>query len=282
MTMYVSFRAHSVGGAVVDPYVLEGDGTASPPILHFLDWPSVTARITGKNVLFGVHGFNVSYEHGARSLGQLEPQLGLRNSDLYLGVLWPGDFWLPVVNYPFEGAVSIDCGRRLAACCSRWFASAQSLCFVSHSLGARLVLEAVQNLSRPARVVCLAAAAINEDCLTTEYADAAKNTEEISILASRKDDVLKIAFRIGDPISDLLHDDHRPFEQALGYDGPPAPALPPVVAPWQIPDALGYGHGDYLPPGDAVQDAQAVAKAKWLRAASFMSRAFHSQAQSWP
>lgn len=276
MSLFLSFREHNVGGAVVDPHVLEGDGTTSPLALRLLDWPSVAARVSGKNILFAVHGFNVSREHGARSLGQLEPKLDLGASDLFFGVLWPGDSWLPVINYPFEGATSMDCGRRLAACCSRWFANAQSLCFVSHSLGARLVLEAVKNLSRPARVVCLTAAAINEDCLTAEYVAAAANSNQISILASRKDDILKIAFRIGDPIAGLLHDDHKFFEQALGYDGPPTPAPPPVVGPWQIPDALGYTHGDYLPP------AGTVANDKWPRAAAFMSRAFRGERQVWP
>jgi hypothetical protein len=282
MTLYLNFRSHSVGGTVVDPYVLEGDGTASPPALQAVDWNRVAARVAGKDVLFCVHGFNVSYEHGARSLGQLESCLGLGNSDVFFGVLWPGDYWLPVVNYPFEGAVSMDCGRRLAACCARWFAAAQSLCFASHSLGARLALEAIENLGRPARAVCLTAAAINQDCLQTEYAQAAANASQVSILASHKDLVLKIAFRIGDPIADLLHDDHRQFEQALGYGGPPVPAAPPIAAPWQIPDDDHYAHSDYLPPGDAIQNAQAIPQPKWVRAANFIARAFHGQPQVWP
>ncbi|WP_407193244.1 hypothetical protein [Bradyrhizobium sp. STM 3566] len=39
----------------------------------------------------------------------------------------------------------------------------------------------------------------------------AKNSEHISLLASHKDLVLKLAFPIGDPLSNLLHDDHMPF-----------------------------------------------------------------------
>jgi hypothetical protein len=211
-------------------------------------------------------------------LGQLEPRLGLSALDLFIGVLWPGDFWLPVVNYPFEGAVSMDCGRRLADYCRRWFRQAQGFSFVSHSLGARLVLEAVKNLDRPASVVCLTAAAINRDALATEYAAATANAAAISLLASHQDRVLQLAFRVGDPIADLLHDDHAFFERALGYDGPPVPTLPPIAPPWQIPDGLAYGHGDYLPPGDAV----APANAKWAAAADFIARAFRGQPQSWP
>ena len=279
--LFLNFRSQNVGGTVIDPYVLEGDGTASPPSLHVVDWARVAARVIGKNLLFCVHGFNVSYEHGARSLAQLEPYLGLTESDVFFAVLWPGDYWLPVINYPFEGGVAMDCGRRVAACCDRWFAGAQSLCFASHSLGARLVLEAVKNLSHPARAVCLTAAAINMDCLTTEYAGSTGNASQINLLASKKDLVLKVAFRIGDPISDLLNDDHRQFETALGYGGPPVPAIPPIGFPWQISDAEHFGHGDYLPPGAAVQGAEAVPP-KWRRTAEFMLRSFHGQPQVWP
>src|SRR5437879_56340 len=258
MTLYLNFRSHSVGGTVIDPIVLAGDGTADPPALSVVDWPTVEATVAGKRVLFAVHGFNVSREHGARSLGQLEAAVGLSAAEVFVGVLWPGDYWLPVVNYPFEGGVAMDCGRRLAVCCAQRFARAQSISFVSHSLGARLVLEAVENLNRPARVVCLTAGAINQDCLATEYSTATANSSSVSLLASHSDWVLKVAFRIGDPISDVLHDDHKAFERALGYDGPALPAPPPILSPWQIPDRAGYGHGDYLPPCAVLQGAQAA------------------------
>ena len=280
MALFLSVRSHDVGGPVVDPMVLQGDVGA--PGKKLVDWPAVEAMVAGKNVLFGVHGFNVSREHGMRSLGQLESYLSLTASDLFFGVLWPGDFWLPVVNYPFEGADAIDSGRRIAAACRRSFAKAQSLSFVSHSLGARVVLEAVTHLDRPARVVCLTAAAINRDCLANEYANAAANAHAIAILASRKDLVLKLAFPVGDPIADVLHEDHALFEPALGREGPPPPAPPPVVPPWQIPDSEGFDHGDYLPPSDHVQDPATASRQRWWRAAGFMGRAFHAQPQTWP
>src|SRR6266852_8860416 len=99
MTLYLTLRSRSVGGAVVDPRVLEGDGTASPLTLSAVAATQIGARVASKHVLFGVHGFNVSYQHGACSLGQLEPYLGLTAADVFFGVLWPGDYWLPVVNY---------------------------------------------------------------------------------------------------------------------------------------------------------------------------------------
>ncbi len=234
--------------------------------------------VNGKNVLFAVHGFDVSYQQGACSLGQLEPQLSLGLSDIYFGVLWPGDYWIPVINYPFEGDVAIDCGRRLATFCKLWLSRAQSISFVSHSLGARLVLETIENLDRTARAVCLTAAAVNKDCLSTEYAGATANSSAVSLLASHNDLPLRLAFPIADLIADLLHEDHTPFQPALGYDGPPRPAQPPILFPWQIPDGDDYGHGDYLPPASGL----ATTDAKWHRVARFMANAYRGQPQKWP
>jgi hypothetical protein len=285
MTLYLNFRSQNVGGAVVEPRVFRGDPAAVPLALQPITSSELTALVRGKNVLFAVHGFNVSLEYGARSLGRLESQLSLTAAEVFVAVLWPGDYWIPVVNYPFEGSDAIDCGKRLAEFCASSLGAAQSLSFISHSLGARVVLEALKNLPQPARVACLAAAAINQDCLTAQYSPAAENCSKIAVLASHSDRTLKYAFPIGDPIADLLHDDHALFESALGYDGPALPAPPQVAAPWQIPDGKGpgqgYDHGDYLPRGEA-QPAAGSSDAKWKRVAQFVSKAFRGQPQDWP
>jgi len=282
MTYFVSFRSQSVGGSVTSATVWSGDGTISPLSLRPVENNMLGALVAGKNILFATHGFNVSREAGACSLTQLDQFLDLASSDIFFGVLWPGDFWLPVLNYPFEGGVSMHCGRLLADFCNRNLAAAQSLSFVSHSLGARLVLEAVKNLNRQAQSVCSTAAAINQDCLMTEYAAAAGKAKSISLLASRRDMVLGLAFPIGDPIADFFNEDHKPFEPALGYAGPPLPTAPPVVAPWQIAKDADYGHGNYLPPGDSVTPKPAIPAEKWSAVAAFMARAFRGQPQSWP
>jgi hypothetical protein len=285
MTYFLNFRSQAVGGAVVDPYLIEGDGAAANLALATVPLWKVPAVLNGKSLLFAAHGFNVSYQGGACALGNLETYLlstdALTVQDLFIGVLWPGDFWIPVVNYPFEGDVAIDCGKRLAVFCNQSASNAASLSFVSHSLGARVVLQAVSCLQRTARSVCLTAAAINQDCLETEYSAAADRAQSISILASRNDHVLRLAYPIGDVIADLLHDDHTPFEPALGYDGPPGPVEQPIVPPWQTPDAPPYDHGDYLPPGNApLPDTNP--HPLWPNAADFMGRAFRRAPQTWP
>lgn len=278
MTLYLSFRSQSVGGGVVDPRIFEGSGNAATPALTLVAPETIASRIAGKNVLFAAHGFNVSLENGARSLGRLEPLLNLGTSDLFFGVLWPGDFWLPVINYPFEGSDAIECGKRLARFCKARLKRAASFSFISHSLGARLVLEAVKQLDRPARAVCLAAAAIDRDCLTREYAAAFANASRISILASHSDRVLQLAFPAGDLFGGLWRDDNDVFRAALGYDGPLA-AIGATQPPWQINDDADYGHGDYLPPSDPTAPAPG---GKWNSPAEFMRRTYRGQPPTWP
>jgi hypothetical protein len=273
MTYFLNFRAQPVGGGVNDPVLWEGDGTTAAKQWSLVPSAQIPGLFRGKNVLFATHGFNVDQKSGANALGLLDKYLALAPPALFVAMLWPGDSFMPIVDYPFEGSVAIQAGNELADFCNTSCAAAQSLSFASHSLGARFVLQAVSQLNGKARSVCLAAAAVNQDCLTTEYAAATQKAERISLLASHEDDVLKIAFAVGDPFADLLHDDHSPFEPALGYDGPPAPPPQPVQYPWQIPDADDYGHSDYLPPTDPN---------RWPNAADFIKRAFLGQSQTWP
>jgi hypothetical protein len=92
------------------------------------------------------------------------------------------------------------------------------------------------------------AGAIENDCLVREYADAAAKVAEIYVLASRSDDVLKLAFPAGNLLGQIfMHGD--PYDRtALGREGPSRPVPPNVhVEGWQIPDDWEFGHGDYLP-----------------------------------
>jgi hypothetical protein len=98
-------------------------------------------------------------------------------------------------------------------------------------------------------------------------------------LASDEDRVLQLAFPVGDPFANLLHDDHAFFSAALGRRGPARP-IPSKTTPSQIPSSSRYDHGDYLPSG-AVAPA-VNPDAKWPDAAAFMARAFRLQTQTWP
>jgi hypothetical protein len=275
VTLFLDFRTKDVGGSVIGPYLREGDG-ASVASLTYLSPEQVSERLYRRNLLFAAHGFNVSRPNGAFSIGALDDYLALSGPDLLIGVLWPGDFWIPVINYPFEGSVAMSTGKLLANFCNRQCGETLSLSFLSHSLGARVVLEAISHLDKQqVKSVCLAAAAINQDCFLREYISTTKVSDRIFMLASEEDEVLRLAYAIGDPFADLLHQDHSYFTRALGRDGPPIPAVTPLTSPWQIPNDLDYGHGDYLP-------GAPPSNGKWMAAANFMKNVFHGRPQTWP
>ncbi|HEY2658930.1 MAG TPA: alpha/beta hydrolase [Caulobacteraceae bacterium] len=278
MTLYVNLRAGPYG-AVCEPYVLEGDALANdPPQVTSTPWSDLPGRVKGKDVLLAAHGFNVSYEDGVQSLGRLETALDMRSTEVFFGVLWPGDWMIPAINYPFEDKIAMHGGALLAGFCNRWLAKARSVSFLSHSLGARVILQAIEGLSRPARRVCITAGAVNADCLTAEFAASARDAGTIFTLSSREDMVLALAFPLADPIADVMDQDHRPFQRALGREGPLDP-YGDNITPFEIPNAPPYGHGNYFPPGgpgDPSPDGE------WKQAVAFMARAFRGQPQTWP
>ncbi len=278
MTLYVNLRAGPYG-AVCQPYVLEGDALeADPPQVASVLWTDLPARVKGKDVLLAAHGFNVPYEDGLQSLGRLETALNMRGTELFLGVLWPGDWAIPAINYPFEDKIAMHGGALLAGFCNRWLAGARSISFLSHSLGVRVILQAIEGLSRPARRVCITAGAVNADCLTAEFAASAADAGSIVTLSSREDMVLALAFPLADPIADLMDLDHWPFQRALGREGPVDP-YGPNITPFEIPNSPAYGHGDYFPPAGFNPPPP---NGEWKKAVAFMARAFRGQDQTWP
>lgn len=279
MTLFANLRA-SAWGAVGDARILRGDPFASnPPMMQAVDWAGLDLIFAGRDVALITHGFNVGYVSGMRSLARLEQTLGLAPQSLFVGVLWPGDWVVPAINYPFAVDVARQSGAKLGAFCNAWLGKARSVSLVSHSLGARVILEAAQILERPPRLICLTAGAVNDDCLSTEYQAAAARAKGVQTLGSRCDKVLSLAYPAGDIIAEILHDDHTPFQRALGRAGPRAP-WPVTVAPTEIPDAEDFGHGDYLPPDDL--QLPAVPNPHWMIAAGFMRRALQGAAPVWP
>ena len=217
--------------------------------------PQISSLVDGRDVLLGIHGFNVNRSQGVQHFTDWEPMLTLNGTALFVGVLWPGDSsWAPVVNYPFEGGVANDSGQLLASFLNENFTGALSLSFVSHSLGARVALETIRALDLPVRRAILMAGAIDNDCLIDEFRDSAAKIASggISVLASKKDEVLSLAFPIGNLVEDLITPGHPFWLAALGHSGPHKPYGPQLHGNWQIPKQWGYGHGDYLPENPVV------------------------------
>jgi hypothetical protein len=243
MTLFVNLRASANGGIVAGEASAWDDGVSPVSAKDFAN------RVEGRDLLLATHGFNVDQQGGIKALSMWSQRCKLPDSCLFVGVLWPGDSRLHVVvDYVYEGVEAIASGKLLAAFLNQNATLAQSLSFASHSLGARTVLETVRGLDTRPRRVILMAGAIENDCLAREYADAAAKAEEIYVLASRSDAVLKWAFPAGNLIGEIIMHGHPYDRTALGRNGPARPLASGLqVGAWQIPDAWDYGHLDYLP-----------------------------------
>jgi Alpha/beta hydrolase of unknown function (DUF900) len=241
MTWFLDLRALPVGG---EPATEATARQGADPVAM----ASLAAAAQGRHLLFATHGFNVDRQAGIDSLTGWETWLTLPPGALFVGVLWPGDArWLPGLDYPIEDGCATACGQLLARCIDANFtASAASLSFVSHSLGARVVLEAIAAMTAPVRRLALMAGAIDDDCLTSQYQGLLDRIDGISVLASTSDAVLAVAFPIGNVFAGLLDQGHPYGRAALGRSGPQVTPPGKLQGHWQIPDSWDYGHFDYL------------------------------------
>jgi esterase/lipase superfamily enzyme len=209
----------------------------------------------GKHVLIATHGFNVNRADGIQTLCSWEKLLSRSDVPAFLGLLWPGDSEsLHALSYPEEPKNAMAAGSMIAQYIDSNFQDAASISLVSHSLGARVVLQTASQMSRPLRRLILMAGAVGDDCFTGEFSSVPGKVESISLLASKEDEVLRWAFPIGDFVSEIVDHDHPWWESALGRSGArQRPAH--YLGPCQIPDEWDFGHGNYLqvnPPAPAV------------------------------
>lgn len=277
MTHFITVRSTDIGGKIQDAWIMESSGGDHPSYIP-LDAKRVGEEIAGKELVLAVHGFNVSRPKGVRSMITLEAALDLSPDQAFFGVLWPGDFWLPVVNYPAEARDAVKSGAKIAALLNGPLSTAGSYTFVSHSLGGRVLLETVSQLDRTARVVCITAGAVDDNCLQSQYAEVKDKADRIHVLASERDVVLQLAYPLGDFASDLLwRDNDSPWRGALGRSGPNPGEARPRVQHRQIPSSLGYDHGDYFPPGDGSQGGP-----KWRGAADYIRACLDGKPDTFP
>lgn len=252
MTYFIDLRADSAGGNPVASYndaVIRTDVQPNPNPAYPLNSALVQA-IQGRDVLLGTHGFHVNRANGIDNLSHWTEWLQLGANGFFVGVLWPGDArWVPFIDYPIEGNEAIKSGKLLADYLQANFTGANSLSFASHSLGARVVLETIENLpsSFKLKTVTMMAGAIDDTCLNGEYKDAAARMSKISVLASDCDDVLKWAFPAGNTVAGIVTRGDPYWHGALGRYGPNPSNQPAGL--WQtpiLPDIWEFGHGSYI------------------------------------
>jgi hypothetical protein len=251
MSVFLNARALTGGGGVAPAITVFRATVGSYAPLSPNDLKSF---IHGKDVLIGTHGFNVNQADGIECLSEWEALLKLPNTAVFIGLLWPGDSdSVYALSYPVEPENAMEAGTLVGHFIDANFADAVSVSFASHSLGTRVVLEAISTMSRHTRRAILMAGAVADDCLTAEFTSVPGKVDSISILASQQDDILRWAFPIGDFAAELVGHDHPWWESALGRFGPKV-APPNYVPPCQIPDAWNYGHLDYLRTAPSAPD----------------------------
>jgi hypothetical protein len=207
----------------------------------------LVSSVRGRHVLIATHGFNVDRWDGVACLSNWGSILQLPQASAFVGLLWPGDsIWAHGLDYAIEAKVADDAGVMIAEFVDANFATAASVSFASHSLGARVILSTISNMSMPVRQVTIMAGAVDDNALTGEFADAAAQIGEISVLSSAKDEVLTWAFPLGNLASGIIAVGHPWWHAALGHAGPAQPWPDNMTAPYGIPDNWDYQHGYYL------------------------------------
>jgi hypothetical protein len=205
------------------------------------------ASVRGRHILIATHGFNVNRADGVACLSNWEGLLQLPQSSAFVGLLWTGDsVWAYGLDYPEEPKIADEAGSLIAEFLDANFQDAASISFASHSLGARVVLATISHLSLPVRRVTLMAPAIDDNCLTTEFKAAAAGIGAISVLASKKDEVLSVDFPLGNFFAGIIAEGHPWWRAALGHCGPQKPWPTNFQPPFEIPDDWKFEHGNYL------------------------------------
>jgi len=250
MDWFIDLRAWGRGGPVGSLKI--SDGTR-----FFSDATALLNDIRGRDVFLMAHGYNVNREHGTKSLTQWKSKLKIGTQPVFIGVLWPGDCVLPIfIDYIWEGSEAEKSGTMLGEFVRDNFGSAGSLTFASHSLGARVVLQAIQSLADSARVrnLILFAAAIEDDTLLHEFNKAANKVDRISVIYSLEDHVLQLAYPGGNLIGGLIERGDPNVKAALGRLGPNAAWPGKIISNPRLPSAWEYGHTDYMTTDPVVGD----------------------------
>jgi len=249
MTRFLDVRYAPVGGGLA-ALVNLNQGTSSADYVS-LTLNDLLTGIRGRNVLIATHGFNVDRADGIASLSNWESLLLRYFPDptpfAFLGLLWPGDsIWAHGLDYPDEPKIADEAGALLGPFIETNLQSAASVSFASHSLGARVVLATIANMKMPVRRLNLMAGAIDDDCLTAEFKDAAARIGTISVLASQKDTVLSRLFPLGNLVAGILTVGHPWWRAAIGHSGPTQTWPANFQPPFEIPDEWSFNHGNYL------------------------------------
>lgn len=245
MIYFLDFRGKDCGGPVLPGRIVAVQGVKSGTE----DDLRREAR-----VVFLVHGFNVDRASGQRNLNSLATELRSVPDAALVAVTWPGDSWANALSYPLEGNDADDTASELSRFIQRVIMPGTPLSFVSHSLGARVVMETLKRLplaQYEIAQICVMAAAIDDFSFAAraDYRPQIESASRVAVLASQRDTVLKFAYPAGDLLQSFLFFWKDTPGLALGLRGPRAidgEDVPKCVLHEQIPDGDEVNHSDYL------------------------------------
>jgi len=239
---FIDLRAWSHGGPVGTLKVTDGKG-------NFPNQKDLYQAALGRDVLLMTHGFENNRPDGIAKLNEWKKHLKLDPMPLFIGVLWPSDCIIPMaLDYIWEGGEAEKSGTLLGEFIDLNFDGAASISFASHSLGVRVMLQAIRQLGegKTVRHLFTLAAAIEDDTLTREFQDSARKIRHISVIYSERDHVLAMAYPAGNLVGGVIERGDPNLKAALGRYGPLAPTPKNVIINPRLPDPWDYGHSDYL------------------------------------
>lgn len=196
--------------------------------------PELLNMISGKEVLLFVHGYNNTYEAALSAYTKYTEKTHEFYGQL-VGYLWPGgDNGLEY--HSARGRAVNDLDLRLLTLLIQMKSVAKSIDIYAHSMGCRVVLEALE--MAPGKVVrnlFLTAPAVDNETLEIgeRYYNSTLNCDRVVVFHSKEDEVLQYAYQLAE------------WDKALGYKGPENPEhLPNNVV---VIDASKYvdHHSDY-------------------------------------
>lgn len=199
-------------------------------------------EINGKTVLLLVHGYNNDPEQALSTYRLINIHLAsTRHTQLYdfiIGYLWPGDDD-PLKYYDAKRHVS-KLAKTMRSHLEFLSASAAKVDVLAHSMGNRLMLEALNDPSNaPKKLIhnfySFAAAVDHESIeMNEKYYPATLNCEKMFVFYSKRDDVLKWDYSLAE------------WDKALGYDGAENPKkLPQNVQLINYTNYIGQ-HSQYF------------------------------------
>ncbi len=201
---------------------------------------------TGKRVLMLVHGFNVTassalstYQEIENNFTLLKDYAGNELYDVIIGYLWPGDDH--GLEYYQAKKHALQAAKHMSKTIEQLTSCAASIDLFAHSMGNRLMLEALKPLTknpskRPIRNFYSLAPAVDNESLEKgeEYYPSTKQCDHIFVFHSERDDVLKYLYLTAE------------FDKALGYEGEEHAKYVPMNVQFIDCTTFVGGHSEYF------------------------------------